>query len=82
MAEEKKAGEFERSIGRLDEIIGQLDSGRVPLDDLLAYVREGSELIKRCETMLKGAQEHVDAALRREPAAPSAAGERGGEFPF
>jgi len=64
---DKRTGEFERSVERLDEIISLLDTGRVPLDDLLIYVREGSDLIKKCEGMLKTAQEQVDAALRREP---------------
>ena len=38
---EKKSGEFERSIDRLDEIITMLDTGKVPLEELLAFVREG-----------------------------------------
>ena len=78
---EKKSGEFERSIDRLDEIITMLDTGKVPLEELLAFVREGSDLIKKCETMLKDAQTQVDAALR--PQAPGGAAERDpGELPF
>ena len=78
---EKKSGEFERSVDRLDEIITMLDTGKVPLEELLAFVREGSDLIKKCEAMLKDAQAQVDAALRPQP--PGGAAERDpGALPF
>lgn len=39
---------FEESIRRLEQIVGDLEQGDVPLDDALKMYEEGIELSKAC----------------------------------
>ncbi len=59
---ENKAATFEASLKRLEEIVRQLESDTVSLDQSVALFQEGRELARRCEDLLKTAQEQIDAA--------------------
>ena len=71
---EKKSGEFEQALERLEAIVKELESGGVGLDESVRLFREGRELARRCEELLKNAQAAVDAASGNgaQAAAPSA----------
>lgn len=60
---ENKAATFEASLKRLEEIVGQLESDTVSLDQSVTLFQEGRELARRCEGLLKTAQEQIDAAV-------------------
>jgi exodeoxyribonuclease VII small subunit len=64
---ENKAATFEASLRRLEAIVGQLESDTVSLDQSVALFQEGRELARRCEDLLKTAQEQIDAAVAGEP---------------
>ena len=65
------AGEFERALARLEEIVARLESEDVSLDDSVELYREGRKLSARCETLLKSAQESIAAASEiEEPPLP------------
>lgn len=76
---DKKTGEFERAIERLEQIVRQLETGEVGLDESVHLFREGRELARTCERLLGEAQKEVEAAAK-EPA-PQPAGGDGG-LPF
>ncbi|MFN2459333.1 MAG: exodeoxyribonuclease VII small subunit [Candidatus Velthaea sp.] len=59
---ENKAATFEASLERLEQIVAKLESDRVSLDDSVALFKEGRDLARRCEAMLKTAQETIEAA--------------------
>ena len=44
---------FEKAMKRLEEIVSNLESGSVSLDDSLKLFEEGIKLSKFCETELK-----------------------------
>jgi exodeoxyribonuclease VII small subunit len=75
------SGEFERALARLEEIVRELEGGSVELERSVALFREGRDLAKRCEELLKAAQEAVDATASdaRPAVAPAAAP---GQLPF
>lgn len=70
---ENKAATFEASLQRLEDIVHQLESDTVSLDQSVALFQEGRELARRCEGLLKTAQDTIDAAVTGAVAAPAAA---------
>ena len=70
MAENKSAS-FEESLKRLQEIVAELESDQIELDRSVTLYREGRDLVGRCETMLKSAEETLRQAEGN--GAPSAA---------
>ncbi len=59
---DKKTGEFEKSIARLEEIVKLLESGEIGLDESVQLYREGRDLARASEALLRKAQEEVEAA--------------------
>lgn len=57
MAEKKLT--FEQAMGRLEEIVAQLEAGDHALDDSLSLYEEGAKLMKQCVTMLDKAEQKV-----------------------
>ncbi|MBR6874093.1 MAG: exodeoxyribonuclease VII small subunit [Ruminococcus sp.] len=53
---------YEASIARLEEIVKQLQSGNLPLDDSLELFKEGTALAAECKKMLENAKLQVTAA--------------------
>ena len=47
---------FEAALGQLEAIVESMESGEVPLAELLAKFEEGSKLLKICEARLKEAE--------------------------
>ena len=50
---------FEEAIRELENVVGRLEGGEVPLEDSIALYQRGSELRARCDTLLKQAEEKV-----------------------
>jgi len=64
MARKKKAQQaptFEERLGRLEEIVEQLESGEVGLDASLKLYAEGADLIKACRKDLAVAENRIQA---------------------
>uniref|UniRef100_E6Q7V4 Exodeoxyribonuclease VII, small subunit n=1 Tax=mine drainage metagenome TaxID=410659 RepID=E6Q7V4_9ZZZZ len=57
---------FEQKLARIDAIVKELANEQTTLDRGVALFQEGRALITACETLLKGAQEQVDASTRGE----------------
>lgn len=50
---------FEEALRELEQVVGQLERGEVPLDQSIALYERGAALKARCETKLKEAEEKV-----------------------
>lgn len=61
---EKKEKTFEESLVKLEEIVKNLESGQVPLDDAIAKFTEAMELSKLCNERLKNAEENINKILK------------------
>lgn len=57
MAEKKLT--FEQAMGRLEEIVSQLETGDHALDTSLFLYEEGAKLMKQCTSMLDKAEQKV-----------------------
>ena len=58
---------FEQAQRELDEIVGRLERGDVPIDDAIALWRHGEELYRRCVALLDAAEGRIEE-LSRNPA--------------
>ena len=54
---------YEQARDQLIETVKILELGQMSLDESLKYWERGEALAKRCEVLLNGAQERVEAAL-------------------
>ena len=52
---------FEEAMRALEDVVGKLERGDVPLEQSIALYERGAELKKRCEAKLKEAEEKVAA---------------------
>lgn len=50
---------FEDALRELEQVVGQLERGEVPLDKSIELYERGAALKKRCEAKLKEAEEKV-----------------------
>jgi len=51
---------FEAALAKLEAIVESMESGQVPLAELLAKFEEGSKLLKVCEARLKDAEMKIE----------------------
>ena len=56
---------FETALSKLETIVESMESGEVPLAELLAKFEEGNKLLKHCEGRLKDAELKIEQ-LRKE----------------
>ena len=62
---EKKI-DFAKEMKRLDEIVEEVSSKALPLEESLKLYEEGNEIIKRLEQALKEAEEKVEKIVSIE----------------
>jgi exodeoxyribonuclease VII small subunit len=51
---------FETALTKLEAIVESMESGEVPLAELLAKFEEGNKLLRLCETRLKEAELKIE----------------------
>lgn len=57
---------FEAALGRLESIVEAMESGDVPLAELLAKFEEGTRLLKVCEARLKDAELKIEQLKKQK----------------
>ena len=50
---------FEQAMAELEQVVGQLERGDVPLEESITLYQRGAVLKKHCEDKLKAAEEKV-----------------------
>jgi exodeoxyribonuclease VII small subunit len=55
---------FEQAQRELEEIVGRLERGDVPIDDAVALARRGEELYRRCVALLDSAEGRIEELTR------------------
>ena len=54
---------FEQNMGRLEQIVRAMERGDVPLEDSLKLFQEGTELVRRCGSLLDAAELQVKKVM-------------------
>jgi exodeoxyribonuclease VII small subunit len=55
--------DFEKKLGRLEEIVGKMESGDLSLEDSLRFFEEGVKLSRECNAQLTQAEQKVKTLL-------------------
>jgi len=80
---------FEKAMNRLEAIVEQMETGKLPLEDLIVRYEEGMNLVKVCQERLTNAEQKIEIIARNsagkavvkdfEPAAESSNDDKSGE---
>ncbi len=57
---------YEQAQRELDDIVGRLERGDVPIDDAIALWQRGEELYRSCVALLDAAEGRIDE-LSKDP---------------
>ena len=55
---------FETAMDRLEAIVEQMESGKLPLEDLIVRYEEGMKLVKICQERLVSAEKKIEIIAR------------------
>jgi exodeoxyribonuclease VII small subunit len=64
------APKFEEALASLEEIVGAMENGELPLDQLIERYEEGMRLVKLCQEKLAEAEQKIEI-VTRTPEAPN-----------
>ena len=74
MSEEKKL-KFEQALAKLEQIVSEIEEGKVPLEESIAKYAEGIGLVQHCRKILDAAEQKIQLLAKGEGAALEPAGE-------
>lgn len=60
---------FETALERLETVVEAMESGDIPLAELLAKFEEGNKLLKLCEARLKDAELKIEQLKKQKDGA-------------
>jgi len=60
-----KKPDFERSLGRLEEVVRKLESPQLSLDEAMKLFEEGVSLSRECQKQLEEAEGRVEILLKK-----------------
>ena len=55
---------FEQAMQRLEEIVEKMESGELPLEELIVRYEEGMKLVKVCQERLASAEQRIEIITR------------------
>jgi exodeoxyribonuclease VII small subunit len=55
----KEPASYEQALAELDRLVGQMEGGQLPLDQLLDGYRRGAELLGFCRARLQAVEDQV-----------------------
>jgi len=61
---------FEDAMDRLEKIVEQMESGKLPLEDLIVRYEEGMNLVKICQERLANAEQKIEIIARDSAGKP------------
>ena len=66
MSKKNQEPEFEEALEKLENLVASMESGDIPLADLVEKFEEGSKLVKVCEDRLKKAELRIQKLRQKE----------------
>ena len=63
---EKKNIDFEQSLGRLEELVGQMESGELSLEAMIKHFEEGSKLVGVCTKKLNEVEQKIEKLVKKD----------------
>ncbi|MFL2859861.1 MAG: exodeoxyribonuclease VII small subunit [Pontiellaceae bacterium] len=62
MAEKKES--FEKSLERLEEVVEQMESGKLDLEEMIKRFEEGTKLVDRCSSKLNQVEQKIEKLIK------------------
>jgi len=62
--ESEQPPNFEGAMDRLESIVEEMESGNLPLEQLIRHYQEGIKLVKVCQERLAGAEQKIEIIVR------------------
>lgn len=66
---------FEQALEKLEQIVAEIEEGKVPLEESIEKYAEGIELVKQCRGILDKAEQKIQLLARGEDGEVEPAGE-------
>lgn len=63
---QSKEFKFEESLERLEALVQEMESGNLPLEDILKKYEEGNRLIKLCASKLNEAEKRIELLMKEK----------------
>ena len=65
MAEKKKI-DFEKSLGRLEELVDQMEQGDLSLEAMISHFEEGTSLVELCSEKLNKVEQKIEKLVKKD----------------
>lgn len=63
---EKKSADFEKSLERLEELVDEMESGELSLEDMIGHFEEGSKLVGVCTKKLNEVEQKIEKLVKKD----------------
>ncbi len=63
---EKKSADFEASLGRLEELVGEMEGGELSLEKMIKHFEEGSKLVGLCTKKLNEVEQKIEKLVKKD----------------
>ncbi len=64
--EELKKMPFEQALAMLEEIVAKMESGNLPLDDMISYFEQGNTLKSICSKKLNDLEKKIEVLVKED----------------
>lgn len=61
---------FESKLRKLEELVGQMESGEMDLDGMIKAFEEGRKLVGECQTELESIRQRIEKVTKEGDAVP------------
>jgi exodeoxyribonuclease VII small subunit len=63
---EKKSADFEQSLERLEQLVEEMESGELRLEDMIKHFEEGSKLVELCSSKLNEVEQKIEKLVKKD----------------
>jgi len=61
----EKSVDFEKSLERLETIVDEMESGELPLEQMIKHFEEGSKLVTLCSEKLTEVEQKIEKLVKK-----------------
>jgi exodeoxyribonuclease VII small subunit len=61
----EKPADFEKSLARLEQIVDEMESGDLPLEEMIRHFEEGSRLVALCTGRLNEVEQKIEKLVKK-----------------
>ncbi len=58
--------DFEQSLNRLETLVSKMESGSLPLEEMIKHFEEGSSLVTLCSKKLNEVEQKIEKLVKKE----------------